>query len=334
MLRSFALRPVSVPQGTLSRLAELQPTFHKLFTASARDTDFIHATFDRMRTVCAWTVRELAVYERVSKHAASKPLLLLPNSVYLQQAAPGAGPVVSCNNVQAGEPYQLQLVGDLQRAEQVAAGRPAESVRPVPLAAACRAVATAARLVHPSRPCVALLAKPTDRMALRTRIDLRGVGETLRRDHGVDTVYVSMADLARSRLDASGDLLLGERRISVVYSRYDFSHPWGRWVEQIPAGGGSAPTEELLAECARHYASTPLLPSPGVHPFASTTRPAPHGLPPLGLLACGRLPNQGGARRHCAARTLRAVWGLARGRRFVVGVVVGVCGCGWGWCFL
>jgi hypothetical protein len=59
-----------------------------------------------------------------------------------------------------------------------------------------------------------------------------------------------MADLARTKLDSSGDLILDEHRISVIYSRYDFSHPWGRWVDPLPLDGGSAPTEELLAEYA------------------------------------------------------------------------------------
>jgi hypothetical protein len=99
---------------------------------------------------------------------------------------------------------------------------------------------------------VALLAKPIHRLALRTRIDLRGVGETLKREYDVHTVlYVSMADLARSKLDSCGDLILDEHKISVIYSRYDFSHPWGRWVDPVPAEGGSAPTEELLAEYAK-----------------------------------------------------------------------------------
>jgi hypothetical protein len=244
MMRSFGLKPVSLSSATLARMAEAQHIFHKLYAGAARDVDFIHKTFDPMSTKCAWTRREIAVYDRVASHASTKPLLLLPNSGYMQSSGPGAAPTGSCSNVQAGEPYQLQLVHSLQSAEH-------EGVQAGPLRAACSAVATAARLVHPSRTCVALLAKPIDRLALRTRVDLRGVGTTLKRDHNVHTVlYVSMADLARTRLDSSGDLVLDEHRISVIYSRYDFSHPWGKWADPLPPNGGSAPTDELLAEYA------------------------------------------------------------------------------------
>lgn len=244
MMRSFGLKPVSISSVTLAHMAQAQQVFHKLYAGAARDAAFIHTTFDQMSTKCAWTRREIAVYDRVASHANTKPLLLLPNSVYLQSPAPGAAPTCSCSNVQAGEPYQLQLVHGIQSAEH-------EGVQAGPLRAACSAVAAAAQLVHPSRTCVALLAKPIDRLAVRTRIDLRGVGETLKREHNVHTVlYVSMADLARTKLDSSGDLILDEHRISVIYSRYDFSHPWGRWVDPLPLDGGSAPTEELLAEYA------------------------------------------------------------------------------------
>jgi len=44
----------------------------------------------------------------------------------------------------------------------------------------------------------------------------------------VRPIYVSMADMARAQLDADGDLRLDGVALSVVYSRYDFSHPLGR----------------------------------------------------------------------------------------------------------
>ena len=48
----------------------------------------------------------------------------------------------------------------------------------------------------------------------------RDLVDRLIREHGVDTVlYVSMDDLGRARLDASGDLMLDGHRISVLYSR-------------------------------------------------------------------------------------------------------------------
>jgi hypothetical protein len=197
MMRSFGLKPISISSAKLARMAEAQPLFHKLYAGVARDADFIHMTFDQMSTKCAWTRREIAVYDRVASHANSKPLLLLPNSVYLQSPSPGAAPTCSCSNVQAGEPYQLQLVHTLQSAEHegVQAGArsacsPSVSELPTPslswfaapcwlaavklpfpptsgpLRVACSAVAAAARMVHPSRTCVALLAKPIHRLAL------------------------------------------------------------------------------------------------------------------------------------------------------------------------
>jgi hypothetical protein len=38
-----------------------------------------------------------------------------------------------------------------------------------------------------------------------------------------------MQDLARSSIDQQGDLVLDGQKISVVYSRYDFSHPSGKF---------------------------------------------------------------------------------------------------------
>lgn len=241
-MRSFGLRPVGVPPSTLVRMAELQHIFHKLYAAASRDLDFIHQVFDQMSRRCEWTRHEISAYERVVAAASSKPLLLLPNSVYLRPAGSTSSLVCSCSNVQAGEPYQLSLVQRLQSAEH-------HGIQAGPLRTVCAALGTAARMVHPGRTCVALLSKPTDRLAMRTRIDLRGVGKTLQDEFDVQNVlYVSMADLARTKLDASGDLVLDEHRISVIYSRFDFSHPWGRWVDPIPPDGGSAPTEEVLAE--------------------------------------------------------------------------------------
>ena len=57
---------------------------------------------------------------------------------------------------------------------------------------------------------------PREALELAHRLEAGDV----RREHGVDTVlYVSMDDLGRARLDASGDLMLDGHRISVLYSR-------------------------------------------------------------------------------------------------------------------
>jgi hypothetical protein len=45
---------------------------------------------------------------------------------------------------------------------------------------------------------------------------------------GIPTViFVSMHDLEQAQLNAVGDLVLGDNTISLIYSRYDFSHPNG-----------------------------------------------------------------------------------------------------------
>lgn len=86
-----------------------------------------------------------------------------------------------------------------------------------PLRVVCEALATAAKMVHPGQPRVAVLTKPADSVALRTRVDVYGVGRVLEEVHGVRPIYVSMADMARAQLDADGDLRLDGMALSVVY---------------------------------------------------------------------------------------------------------------------
>ena len=228
MQRAFALRPLPVARETLGALRELQPVTNRLYDRIACDTDWLLETFRPLAQCCAWSAMEMAAHARTAAAARKKPRLMLPNSVFLQ-GAERSGLALTCGNVQAGEPYQLELVHRLHAAEheRVAAG---------PLTTVCEALARAARMVHASRPTVAVLTKPGPSLALRTRADVRGVGEELRRKHGMRVVYVSMADLARAKLDGTGDLRLDGQAISVIYSRYDFSHPWGRCVDDVPTG--------------------------------------------------------------------------------------------------
>ena len=241
MRRAFTVRPTSVPGASVDALLRLQPLWNQLYDRVGRDHGFLRAALGESASRCAWEARQLAVHARVVERASSKPQLLLPNSVYLQRDELGvAGAphwVHTVGNVQAGEPYQLQLVHALHSEEH-------EGVQGGPLHAVCEALARAARLVHPHHPCVAVLSKPVERLALRTRADVRGVGARLKREHGVATVlYVSMAELASATVDEmTGDLRLAPGSmgmgssssrggaappISVVYSRYDFSHPFG-----------------------------------------------------------------------------------------------------------
>ena len=232
MLRSFCLEPRVCRHS--ARLRRLQPALHRLYDGIARDIDFVSSVLGPAARHCAWSAHELEVHRRLVPAAEGKPTLLLPNSVYLQSdaAPPDDDFVLTVGNVQAGEPYQLQLVHDFQRAEH------GERVEAGPLHAVCAALAAAARLVHPTgTTCVAILAKRLDILALRTRIDVRGVGERLRCEHGVDRIlYVSIDDLAEATVDpTTRDLCVGPHRVSVVYVRYDFSHPFGGHVASSDA---------------------------------------------------------------------------------------------------
>ena len=103
-------------------------------------------------------------------------------------------------------------------------------------------IACAAKLVHSSCPCVAILTKPAERLALRTTADALGIAAHLRNVHGIPSVlHISMQDLARSRIDDSGDLNLDGQKISVIYSRYDFSHPTGQFKDNPADGDQESP---------------------------------------------------------------------------------------------
>ena len=229
MQRAFTSKPYGVSTAALQRLMRLQPLWNQLYDRVGRDHEFLCEALGASAHSCRWEARQLAAHGRVHARMAEKPQLLLPNSVYLPQSTAGAAEpswVHTVGNVQAGEPYQLQLVHALQSEEH-------EGVRSGPLHAVCDAIAAAARLVHPEQPCVAVLSKPVARLALRTRADVRGVGARLKREHAVPTVlYLSMADLAAARVDGGGELRLGEHAISLVYSRFDFSHPFGAYQEE------------------------------------------------------------------------------------------------------
>ncbi|KAL1523805.1 hypothetical protein AB1Y20_018727 [Prymnesium parvum] len=252
MLRAVCLSPTRLAARDLARLGALQPCFNRLYDAVARDVGFVVGALSVLASSCAWNATELAAFERLAASQPKKPRLLLPNSVFLE-AGGGALPdasaaeskfVLTVGNVQAGEPYQLQLVHTLQ-----SAGR--TGVLPGPLRTVSRAIATTARLVHADgTPCVAILTKPAESLALRTAVDVRGVGRELQEEHGVDVRYVSPRELADASVDSTGELWLpsaaGGRRVSVVYSRYDWSHPSGAY---------SAAMSEHSAELQQEWAT-------------------------------------------------------------------------------
>lgn len=89
MMRAFALAPRRLPRAEVARLAAAQPCFNKLYDALARDVDFLAGALADYCTECAWNSTELATLRRVAAHQASKPRLLLPNSVYLEGCIAG-----------------------------------------------------------------------------------------------------------------------------------------------------------------------------------------------------------------------------------------------------
>ena len=92
---------------------------------------------------------------------------------------------------------------------------------------------------------------------------MRGVGDRLRSAHGVPTVlYVGVAELAQAHVDAAGDLRLGDHAVSLVYSRFDFSHPFGAHQAQAEEGEEGAVWREWAVveamECSRAVMSSSL----------------------------------------------------------------------------
>jgi len=243
MLRSVSLTPTVVHGGArLAELKALQPSWHKVFAAASRDQAWMNEVFGPMAEKCAWTAQEMAVYNRVHARLLEKPTLLLPNAVYLK-TGPDNFALGVCN-VQAGEPYQVQLVHDYQAASVVEG-----QLEAGPLAAVTETLARAARMVHPTQPVVAILSKPTTTLALRTKADVVGVAARLKAVEGVPTVlYVSMADLATATLDKDNHLVFQGHKISVIYSRYDFSHPSGSFVKR--AYGNSSVNSSGIIEAA------------------------------------------------------------------------------------
>ena len=170
--------------------------------------------------------RELQAYNDSLQYIKSKPTLFLPNSIYLSTAEESSQKedCYTCivTNVQAGEPFQLQLAHDFQRATH------ASGLQKTPLFKVTKILARAARLIHKDNPVIAILSKPAESLALRTKGDVVGVSARLQDVEEIPTVlYVSMLDLSTAKLDFNNDLIYKGHKISVVYCRYDFSHPSG-----------------------------------------------------------------------------------------------------------
>ena len=168
--RAFTAKPFPVSAASLEHLVRLQPLWNRLYDRVGRDHAFLQHALRHSAGACRWEARQLAVHGRTLARAVEKPQLLLPNSIYVPQSAPGGGGgepdwVHTVGNVQAGEPYQLQLVHALQSEGHA-------DVRSGPLHAVCAAIAAAARMVHPDAPCVAILSKPKDSLAQRTQASL------------------------------------------------------------------------------------------------------------------------------------------------------------------
>ena len=205
------------PFCTSDCIVDILTLFYPLFLTSLR-LHFAHCI-----CICR---RELEAYSNSLRYFKSKPTLFLPNSIYLSPttASKREEETYTCivTNVQAGEPFQLQLAHDFQRATH------ASGLQQTPLYTVTKTLAQAARLVHKDNPVIAILSKPAESLALRTKGDVVGVSARLQDIEGIPTVlYVSMKDLSTANIDSNGDLVYHGHKISVVYSRYDFSHPSG-----------------------------------------------------------------------------------------------------------
>ena len=248
-IRSSCLTPRRCDSALIHSLGALQPTLHRLYDAVARDVEFVTDAIRSRIPSCKWQAKELEVYRRMAPYAAQKARLLLPNSIYLE-VGPGRC-LLTVGNVQAGEPYHVDVLHRRMLSEG------ARSIQPGPLGVHCAAIAAAAALVHPDEPCVAVLTKPTSGLARRTAEDVRGVGSMLQSEYGIRHVlYVSMNDLAEAVVDsATKDLRLGPHRISVLYSRYDFSHPFGVPIgdahKAVEIGSSSSSSSSSSSEAQR-----------------------------------------------------------------------------------
>ena len=248
MLRSFSLAPTRVKN--VEQIKSLQELYHKAYYRLWRDREWVNDVFAGMSRRCSWTRREIQAFNDTHEYMLAKPTLLLPNSIYLNDGSRGW--TLGVCNVQAGEPYQVQLVHDYQQANF-------DNLESGPLHTVIPTLASAARLVHPTNPVIAILSKPQESLALRTKADVVsaalftivpvvlkfagdsiifdnvfwrclkvGVAAHLKAREGIPNVlYLSMKDLKSSTLGSNGDLVLGKHHLSVIYSRYDFSHPAG-----------------------------------------------------------------------------------------------------------
>ena len=252
MLRSFTLQPHPIQRNNVKLLIKLQRHWNKLYKKIAQKPEFITAALRHVANKDAWQHKEIKAFHKTMHMASQKPTLLLPNSVYQQDK--NGNFTCTCSNVQAGEPYQLQLVHTLQ-----APGN--DHILPGSFATVCRVLNDMARLVHPSAPCVAIVSKPPEKIAWRTRIDLHGICAQLSSVYGVRVKFTPMRDLARARLDSCGDLILDGQRISLLYSRFDFSHPWGRFVDERPAGDSAEEFDSEWSTIERLEVSNAILSS-------------------------------------------------------------------------
>ena len=125
MLRSFSKTPLQLPREELNILKSLQPILHRLYDSIALDKHFIVNAFKPMTAECEWIKQEIAVYERCHRAQELKPRLSLPNFVYMahnvcmedgDEDSVTVPYTLSVSNVQAGGPFQAELVRSFQHA--------------------------------------------------------------------------------------------------------------------------------------------------------------------------------------------------------------------------
>ena len=105
MHRAFTAKPFPVSAASLEHLERLQPLWNQLYDRVSRDHNFLQHALRASASACRWEARQLAVHGRTLARVAEKPQLLLPNSIYVPQRAPGCG---------GGDTSWVHTVGNVQ----------------------------------------------------------------------------------------------------------------------------------------------------------------------------------------------------------------------------
>lgn len=240
MFRAFSYTPCAARESELHFLAHIQSILHKLYFRVSQDVPFILEAFAEVSEHDEWLKKELELFEKTVLRNKSKPQLFMPIYVYLQsrkKCNEGTGAtdlelkqnenneiaqsmVLTSTNIQGSEPGQIEYVRSLISGH-------GNDLAKTPLPLMAEAMAQAARLVHPTEPCVLIMDKTGPEM--RKHCDDEMIASHLCKHH-VHCVIVNKGEVVDggARIDAKGDLYVGTHRISLVYHRFGTNAPFSR----------------------------------------------------------------------------------------------------------